>query len=761
MRFAREVMGDMRRDEPARRSGTVPRHGAARFVRGLFILGAFLWMGAACKDVEPGRALTGAVGARCTVPEDCELVAAEADDDEAPVCLKMPGGYCSLPCDGDTWDCDDQAICEALGDQVFYCLDGCLTANGSHDCRTDYRCSPRTDVRNRDGSEVGVCLPRCETDFDCEAGRRCQQQTGDCLPRGDRAAGAACTLDDVCNGGLCLEGIAFRGGYCSARCGRQFAECEDGSVCSTLGAEALCLRSCDVDDDCRAAEEYICRQVTSRRDQAGMVRAVKVCVPRCQSNAACDDGHHCDLATGDCQVGVGRPNPDGAFCDADADCESGVCLSGESFPNGYCSRPCEADADCGPGHCREGECFTACAGPLDCRGGYVCDTGACLPRCTNNGDCVDGTVCSLSLGTCVRPAADGTWLEEIVLTENIIVSGVPSDTLSLEVPSDALSVAIMADGSGGDLMVIAEMTDPSGRRVFDYQNTFGSEMRFFPGRGHITQLIPTSPRTAPLPGPYRFKLIKEGDEARLRVRALVKRGQGEPTAGTMDINLFFADLGDLDAASAPTDPAIRTALDTLRSVYARRDLRIGEVHYCDLPAEERERFAVIDTIKGPASELSRMFTLSGQAEALGCTGGPALNFFMVQEVIGGRVGFVLLGHAGGIPGPAIHGTSQSGVAVTTINLRLKPRQLGLTMAHEGGHYLGLFHTTEAEGMAFDPLPDTPECGPDEDVDADGVVSYDECLDADAANLMFWSAGRAASQLSGDQGFILLRNPAVK
>jgi len=406
-------------------------------------------------------------------------------------------------------------------------------------------------------------------------------------------------------------------------------------------------------------------------------------------------------------------------------------------------------------------CFTRCDGPLDCRGGYVCDEGACTPRCTNNGDCAGETVCSLSLGTCVRPASDGTWLEEVVVADAFFVSGTPSDLLTLEVPSDALSFAIMAEGSGADLMVIAEMTDPSGRRIFDYQNTYGSEVRFYPASDHITQYVPTSPRTAPQAGPYRFNIIKEGSEARLRVHALVKRGVGEPTSGTLDINLFFAELPGLDAASAPEDSALQTALNTLRSVYAQRGIQVGAVHYCDLSEADRERFAVIDSIKGPSSELSRMFTASARAEALGCSGGPALNYFLVQEVVGGRAGFILLGLAGGIPGPAVHGTSHSGVAVTTAGFQFKPRQLGLTMAHEGGHYLGLFHTTEAEGQAFDPLPDTPECGPDEDRDADGVLDYEECRTAGASNLMFWAAGSAASQVTDDQGFILLRNPAVK
>jgi hypothetical protein len=357
---------------------------------------------------------------------------------------------------------------------------------------------------------------------------------------------------------------------------------------------------------------------------------------------------------------------------------------------------------------------------------------------------------------------DSTRLEVVTISEGIDVSGSPSEDLTLEVPSDALSFAIMAEGSGEDLMVIAEMTDPTGRQIYDFQDSFGSEVRFFPGRDHITQSVPTSPRTAPRAGTYRFKLIKDGSTARIGVTAVLKRAQGEPGEGDLDINVFFANLPDISASSAAADRDLQAALETVRSVYGQRGVHVGEVHYCDLPSEDQDRFAVIDSVKGPGAELGRMFATSGRAADLGCSAGQAINFFMVREIVGGRAGFIILGISGGIPGPgAVHGTTHSGVAVTMAGFRRNPRQLGLTMAHEGGHYLGLFHTTEAEGQAFDPLPDTAECGSRSDRDADGIVDNDECRSAGASNLMFWAAGDAAEQVTGDQGFIILRNPAVQ
>ncbi len=65
--------------------------------------------------------------------------------------------------------------------------------------------------------------------------------------------------------------------------------------------------------------------------------------------------------------------------------------------------------------------------------------------------------------------------------------------------------------------------------------------------------------------------------------------------------------------------------------------------------------------------------------------------------------------------------------MTTVGYRSNPDRVVNTMAHEGGHYLGLFHTTEAEATLFDPLDAPP----------------------------------AASCPTTRNGFILRRNPAVR
>ncbi len=90
------------------------------------------------------------------------------------------------------------------------------------------------------------------------------------------------------------------------------------------------------------------------------------------------------------------------------------------------------------------------------------------------------------------------------------------------------------------------------------------------------------------------------------------------------------------------------------------------------------------------------------------------------------------GLAGGIPG-AIGSTPASGVLLSASLARgadgqlsdEEVRLLSETLAHEVGHYLGLFHPVEIQWDRWDALADTPDC-----------TSESDCVDALANNLMF-------------------------
>ena len=74
------------------------------------------------------------------------------------------------------------------------------------------------------------------------------------------------------------------------------------------------------------------------------------------------------------------------------------------------------------------------------------------------------------------------------------------------------------------------------------------------------------------------------------------------------------------------------------------------------------------------------------------------------------------------------------------------------MAHEVGHYLGLFHTTEQNQRSTDPIADTPDCR--------NVGNFPTGC-PDWTNLMFPLAGPDHLDVSAEQASVIRSNPLTK
>lgn len=138
----------------------------------------------------------------------------------------------------------------------------------------------------------------------------------------------------------------------------------------------------------------------------------------------------------------------------------------------------------------------------------------------------------------------------------------------------------------------------------------------------------------------------------------------------------------------------------------------------------------------------------------------AINLFVVDDY-SDESG--TLGEAGGIPGPlGVFGVDGAGVIVALDGHRsrngdIDVSTMGETMAHEVGHQVGLFHTTEADGSRTESLDDTPNC-PNSADDGDGYFSAEECSGHDGANFMFWITGNfAQDEVSPSQAQVLSRS----
>jgi hypothetical protein len=134
---------------------------------------------------------------------------------------------------------------------------------------------------------------------------------------------------------------------------------------------------------------------------------------------------------------------------------------------------------------------------------------------------------------------------------------------------------------------------------------------------------------------------------------------------------------------------------------------------------------------------------------------------VVGEIIDGDKW--LYGEAGGIPG-ALVPTKRSAVAVSWLTCAGSDGVyseedvlfLGETMAHEVGHYLGMYHPVESSYNFWDAIEDTPEC-----------TTWQECEADMGDNLMFAyplcdrnGVCQRQDVLSDDQIGIVQRNLAV-
>jgi hypothetical protein len=286
---------------------------------------------------------------------------------------------------------------------------------------------------------------------------------------------------------------------------------------------------------------------------------------------------------------------------------------------------------------------------------------------------------------------------------------------------------------------------------------------------------------------------------RYQVQVLLDPSPARAT-GTLDVSVYLVSQEVTVAnATTPTDPfapRFQRFVSSLRSIYAKAGICLGKVILHDVPEWARVRYSTVTIGDGSASdELAQLSTLSAGTDE------PGVHVFLVDALEDSSIypGYVLLGIDGSIAGPSgVPGTIHSGAAVTIADL-VAPGTLDGTQelagncsgalnmscgaditafiaAHEVGHWLGLYHTTERTGTELDPLSDTPtcecsQCAPAADrpycSSGGAVVVPASCSSGlatcgGAENLMFWTISeKVTAALTPQQAEVMRRNPAVR
>jgi hypothetical protein len=316
-----------------------------------------------------------------------------------------------------------------------------------------------------------------------------------------------------------------------------------------------------------------------------------------------------------------------------------------------------------------------------------------------------------------------------------------------DVPDAAVSALVYCGPYGYDMLATAEtITDPGGAVVYDMEAAPGA-MRVDVHADLLPVLIPVSPDLDVSAGEYTLRAYFDSEEAVTATCNGVFRTQAVEST-LIDLNFVFVGVdGVAPGLNAATgEDTMVAVVDELTAMWSTGDITINTISYSDFDGDV-EKYTVVDGDE----ELGNLLRTVPTSDR-------TVTFFFVQDITDDD-GATILGLAGGPPGAAAVGsTSKSGVVVNVASFASDPAEIARIIAHEGGHFLGLFHTTEKDGSQTDPLGDTPECS--NDADSNGTLSTSECEGTGADNLMWWASSADSTQMSGDQGWVVARSPAT-
>ena len=427
---------------------------------------------------------------------------------------------------------------------------------------------------------------------------------------------------------------------------------------------------------------------------------------------------------------------------SDDQCAGNLCIT--DWHEGFCTTTgCDNFEDCNRPGGENNKCLRA-------RGDNFC-----VRICTSNAECRDGYVCELfgnGEGACFPDPA--------VPFDEDILNGNPFDvmceatsgtnhTIDYSVSPDTVAYMVTPIASDGRQIYPDRIDLPSGGDIdLEGENGFQSVPAYLYGGMNPTIVPATEEYNHQLEaGQHSYRV--QTDSAQICHYVLEEKELGD----TVDLNIYFVGVNGLNAGNAAQHEDMQEVLQQFDEIWGAAGVTIGKIRYYDITGDEADAYSVLRSDQA----VSQLVQLT---ERPGNTMDDVLSvniFFTRAFAMGGAIGISL-----GLPGPAgLHGTHGSGVAFTAEYLGTTAQSslggenidgnvfTGQILAHEVGHYVGLFHTSEQGGQGFDPLPDTPTCN---------RISLD-CPDID--NLMFPFAGASHVSITPNQQYVLQVNPLTK
>eukprot|EP00039_Didymoeca_costata_P023200 m.6309 g.6309 ORF g.6309 m.6309 type:complete len:1143 (-) comp3517_c0_seq1:86-3514(-) len=342
---------------------------------------------------------------RCT---SCNLLGDCSSCDSSSV-LNIEDATCRLKdgqwCDGNSEQCSSGVCYLRCCNAKF--IEGCV------ECTSSGKCNKCKDGWMRDSSTASCLLSpgrQCKTEAECFydkclGGRCCGYAMKNCLQCDSNGGCLACAfgyvrVDGECklllgDGGICKVDMECEHGNCKSRCcggkgkGPECTRCDSSGVCDYCSHGHVLQ-----DGECKIRLGSSCRY--NGECISGACRDGVCCDIKCTTCTAgggycktCVDGYH--VVQNQCV----QLRPDGAECNNDNLCQSGLCRSNRCCGNFIGRKYCQA--------CTTSGVCSRC----QYSNGLV--AGQCLA--SNGNSCTNGTECTSAICTgniCCAPATDLT-----------------------------------------------------------------------------------------------------------------------------------------------------------------------------------------------------------------------------------------------------------------------------------------------------------------------------------------------------------------